>query len=172
METVYLRGTSRQRSPAAPALTSPLFTHTERQIEKERRTALCTLTKRRIKVCVRRKNKSGGNSAEGGKKDEAETNKPFSPASPRTDRLHPGPWTISERICPARTYPTLSCLGKAAATDGGVSAGCVGDTMGCHRSFLAAVQMSCWVFFFSWSGKRRSEVELLLLLLQEASAAL
>lgn len=42
-----------------------------------------------------------------------ESNQPFSPSSPCTDRSHPGPGTISERICLARTYPTLSFLGNA-----------------------------------------------------------
>lgn len=38
--------------------------------------------------------------------------KPFSLASPCKDRFHPGPLTISERICPARTSPTLSSPGQ------------------------------------------------------------
>lgn len=79
METVYLRGTSRQRSPAAPALTSPPFTHTERQIEKGRRTALCTFTKRGIKVCGRRKNKSGGIAPKEGKRTRLKQTNLFHP---------------------------------------------------------------------------------------------
>lgn len=130
METLHLRGTSRQRSSAAPALTSPPYTHTERRGERERRTAPRTTTKKKKKFVEGGKTNAwrGGWGGIAPKKDEAETNQPFSPASPRTDRLHPGPWTISGRICPARTYPTLSCLGKAAATDGGVSVGCAGVT--------------------------------------------
>lgn len=104
----------------------PPYTHTERRGERERRTAPRTTTKKKKSLWKEEKQKHGGGSS--AEKDEAETNQPFSPASPRTNRLHPGPWTISGRICPARTYPTLSCLGKAAATDGGVSVGCAGVT--------------------------------------------
>lgn len=43
--------------------------------------------------------------------------KPFSLASPCKDRFHPGPWTISEKICLARTYPTLSSLGNVSFSD-------------------------------------------------------
>lgn len=41
-----------------------------------------------------------------------ESDKPFSLASPCKDRFHPGPLTISGRICPARTSPTLSSPGQ------------------------------------------------------------
>lgn len=146
METLYLRGTSRQRSPAAPALTSPR-THTLNGGEKEREEPLLVELRRGEKsLWKEEKTKAWGGVAP--KKDEAETNQPFSPASPRTDRLHPGPWTISGRICPARTYPTLSCLGKAAATDGGVSVGCVGGTVRVSRKIFSGRTVVLLGFFF------------------------
>lgn len=44
-------------------------------------------------------------------------NKPFSLASPCKDRFHPGPLTISGKICLAHTYPTLSLLGNVSFND-------------------------------------------------------
>lgn len=60
VETLHLRGTSRQRSPAAPALTSPPYTHTERRGERERGTAPRTTTKKKKKFVEGGKTKAWG----------------------------------------------------------------------------------------------------------------
>lgn len=44
-------------------------------------------------------------------------NKPFSLVAPCKDRFHPGPLRISEKICQAHTYPTLSLLGNTSSND-------------------------------------------------------
>lgn len=121
------------------------------------------------------KTKAGGSSA-GGKKNEGgeekKTNLFHPPCRVQTDSIldlgrfqgesvrhvHTQHCHVSGRLPPL----TAACLSAVSAA-----------LCGCHGRYLAAGQLSCWVVvFFSWSGKRRSEVELLLLLQQEASAAL
>lgn len=161
VETLHLRGTSRQRSPAAPALTSPRI-HTLNGGEKEREEPLLVQLRRKKKVCGRRKNKSMG-----GKKTRLKpTNLFHPPRRVQTDSIldlgrfqgesvrhvHTQHCHVSGRLPPL----TAACLSAVRVS----------------RKIFSGRTVVLLGFFFFLSGKRRSEVELLLLLLQEASAAL